>query len=382
MKKYATFAFISFTILSLLSWGYKGHRAIALIAQNHLTPKAKTAIADLLNGESIEDASTWADELRSDPTYRNTSSWHFLNLPSGLTYKAFTTNIESQKGDNLYVALNRSIHVLSHDTNPIETRREALKFIIHLVGDAHQPMHVAGAADKGGNTVQVRFDNKGTNLHTLWDSRLIDHEGLSDVEMSIDYDKATTEQIKQWQSDIIMKWLWESYQASSKIYATTSTGDKLGDDYYKTNIRIIQGRVQKAGIRLAGLLNELLKDYKPTTVSNPYPPNVVSADGTYAETAGIKHIKTKDVGRFIGSDVIVVDTVYSVKDMGSFVLVNLGAEYPNQIATVVLRGDARTYMNSIQGKPVSFIGRVVEYKGKPQIEVRSLNAMYFPGLRD
>ncbi len=382
MKKNLSLVFISLTILSLLSWGYKGHRAIALIAQNHLTPKAKAAVADLLNGESFEDASTWADELRSDPKYRNTSSWHFLNLPSGLTYKAFATNIESQTGDNLYVALNRSIHVLTNENNAIEMRREALKFIIHLVGDAHQPMHVAGAADKGGNTIQVRFDNKGTNLHTLWDSRLIDHEGLTDVEMSIDYDKATPAQIKQWQSDNMMQWLWESYQLSSTIYATTNTGSKLGDEYYKSNIKEVQQRVQLAGIRLAGLLNELLKDYKPSTVPNPYPPTVVSKDGTYAETAGIKHIKTKDVARFIGSDVIVFDTVYSVKDMGSFVLVNLGADYPNQIATVVLRGDARTYKTSITGKAVSFIGKVVNYKGKPQIEVRSPNALYFPGLKD
>lgn len=375
MKKYFLLPIISLTILSLLSWGYKGHRAVALIAQNHLTIQSKGAIADLLNGKSIEDASTWADDIKSNPKYRNTSSWHFLNLPSGLRYKRFENAIVLQTNDNLYSALVKAQATLKQPDATKAEKQEALKFLIHLVGDAHQPMHISRAEDKGGNAIQVRFDNKGTNLHTLWDSKLLDHEGLTDVEMSIDYDKATPAQIKQWQSDDLMKWLWESYQVSSKIYTGVSPGSKLDEDYYKTNMKTVQERVQVAGIRLAGLLNELLKDYKPSADSYLDPKVVVSKDGLYADIGGVKAIKTHDAIKFVGSAVVLSDKVYSVRDMGSFVLVNLGGEYPNQLLTVVLRSEARQLKNSLTGKTITVVGTVTDYNGKPQIEVKDLMAV-------
>ena len=130
--------------------------------------------------------------------------------------------------------------------------------MIHLVGDAHQPMHVSRKEDKGGNTIQVRFDNKGTNLHSLWDSKLIDHEGLSEQDIARNYDVATLAQIKQWQADSPMEWLWESYQISSELYGLAKPGQAIDEAYYQKYIQVTHKPIDQAGIRLAGELNKCL----------------------------------------------------------------------------------------------------------------------------
>lgn len=106
--------------------------------------------------------------------------------------------------------------------------------------------------DKGGNTIQVRFDGKGTNLHGLWDSKLVDHEGLSETDIAKTYDTATPAQIRQWQNDSPMEWIWESYQLSSELYANTKPGQEIDEAYYQKYIPVIHKRIDQAAIRLAG----------------------------------------------------------------------------------------------------------------------------------
>jgi len=121
-------------------------------------------------------------------------------------------------------------------------------------------MHISRKEDKGGNTIQVQFDGKGTNLHALWDSKLIDHEGLSEADIAKTYDTATPAQIKQWQSDSPMEWIWESYQISSELYAQVKPGEDINDAYYQKYIPVIRKRIDQAGIRLAGELNKLFNN--------------------------------------------------------------------------------------------------------------------------
>ena len=132
---------------------------------------------------------------------------HFINAPLGLSYDQFSDSIKAQGEHNVYSAILTYEGVIKSPITTKEEKAEALKFIVHFVGDAHQPMHVSRKEDKGGNAIQVQFDGKGTNLHSLWDSGLINKQGLPFDQMAKEYDSATTSEIKKWQSDPMMQWM-------------------------------------------------------------------------------------------------------------------------------------------------------------------------------
>ncbi|GAA4325944.1 hypothetical protein GCM10023149_28500 [Mucilaginibacter gynuensis] len=357
MKKFFSICLILLSVV-LISWGFKAHRVIATIAQKHLTSNTAYVVSAYLKGESMADVATWADENKN----KATTPWHFLNLPLGLTHEDFVKAVQ-QSDNNTYTALLKTEATLKDKTVNPEQKNEALKYLIHLVGDAHQPMHISRKEDKGGNTIQVRFDNKGTNLHALWDSRLIDHEGLSETAMIKAYDLATPAQIQQWQSDSPMEWLWESYQLSSELYAQTKAGQQIDEAYYQRSIIIVRKRMDQAAIRLAGELNKLFNDeqLKITNVTLVPPPPV---------SAGVASlVKLEEIKNAIGKTIRTEGKVYSSKDIGSMVLVNLGAAYPNQLLTVVLKGKAKELGTQLENKSITVEGEVTNYKGKPQIVI-------------
>ena len=266
MKKYLSLS-LSVVAISLISWGTAGHRTVARIAENHLSNKAKVSIQQFLGGVSLVDISNYADEIKADPRYRYTSPWHYVNLPLGLSFSEFSRQAQSLRKPNAYSALLRCENVLKSKSLTKEQKVFALKLMVHLVGDMHQPMHISRAEDKGGNTTQVRFDGKGTNLHALWDSGLIGYQNLSYIEMAKNYDTATSKQIKQWQNDDVLKWLFESYQISSQLYAEINENNKLDEYYYNKYIPIVEQRIEKGGIRLAGLLNDIFKNASDSSYS-------------------------------------------------------------------------------------------------------------------
>lgn len=359
--------------LFLISWGFKGHQAVATIAENHLTPQAKAAVKDLLGSQSLSDVATWADEVRNEPTFKETAGWHFVDLPLGLTFEEFGKEVRAQGEDNVYGAMMKMRSILTSNTASKTQKVEALKFLVHFVGDAHQPMHVSRKEDKGGNTIQVRFDNQGTNLHSLWDSKLIDHQGLSVLEMSKQYDKATPAEIKQWQADQPMKWLWESYQITTKLYAEIEKNNSLDEDYYKTHIGMIQQRIDQGGIRLAGILNDIYSGDKIFASARPVP--VLPEEAPKALVGESKVIDVKDAAQHLNETVTVTTKVYSTRDVGSMLLVNVGAAYPDSPLTVVLRGEAKSL--TVEGKTITVTGQVVDYKGKPEIVVTDKSQVKF-----
>ena len=158
------------------AWGRLGHRVIAKLAEKKLNPKAKAAIAKLLDeGESIADASTWADENRG--RLPRTAPWHYVDVPlDEPRYDSRFSAEVAQKG-----CIVDKIHefqtTLKDPTRSAEDRRFALRFLIHCIEDLHQPLHVGDNHDKGGNRTQVRFYNRGTNMHRLWDSDMIERAG-------------------------------------------------------------------------------------------------------------------------------------------------------------------------------------------------------------
>lgn len=246
--------------LTLLSWGYVGHQTVARIAENHLTPQAKSAVHALLGSESIVEVASWADEVRNDPEYKATASWHFLNLPLGLDRAGFEKAVKAQSRENVYSAILAQEQIIKDKASTTAQKAIALKFLVHFIGDAHQPMHISRAEDKGGNMIQVQYGGKGTNLHSLWDSRLIDQQGLGYSDLASKADQATPATLKQGQNADPLVWVWESYQISSRLYPEVEKSNKLGEDYYTSHIGVVNERLELAGLRLAGVLNALFKN--------------------------------------------------------------------------------------------------------------------------
>ena len=259
-KYLLSFAFIIVSLV-LVSWGKTGHRTIGKIAGNHLTPKAQAAVQELLGNESLADVSSWADEVRGQEAYRKTGAWHFLNLPLGLNYAGFQKQVLNMTDENVYSALLQTEKTLKDPGATKENKLEALKFVVHFVGDLHQPMHISRAEDKGGNTIQLNYEDKGTNLHSLWDTKMLEQQGLSYEQLAVKYDNVPAKTIRQWQKDPLIKWVWESYEISSKLYAEVDqmSSRKIGEAYYQQHLPTMEVRIRQAGIRLAGVLNEIYK---------------------------------------------------------------------------------------------------------------------------
>jgi hypothetical protein len=344
MKKYSWHMLALGGVLVLASWGFKGHRAVATIAEKHLTPHTAEAARAYLDGQSLAEVSTWADEHRSSET----APWHFLNLPLGLDHAQFVAFVKASDA-NVYTAILKAEAQLKDPALSADQKKLALTYLIHLVGDAHQPMHISRKEDKGGNTIQLRFEDKGTNLHSLWDSKLIDHEGLSETDIVKNYDTATPAEVKQWQSDDPMEWIWESYQLSSGLYAEVKPGQAIDEAYYQKYIPVVCKRIDQAGIRLAGELNRLL------------------GNASLPEVAAAAPVDLKDISNYVGKKVTVTGKIYSLKDIGSMVLANMGAAYPHQLLTLALKGEAKPL--ALEDKTVTVTGQVIDYKGKPEIIV-------------
>ena len=160
--------------LPALAWGPNGHRIVGEIAENHLTDAARKGIAELVGRASLAQISTWADEIKSDPAWRHASPWHYINVPPGQTLDKAR---RSPRGD-VVEAIKRFEGVLRDRGAGRKERVDALRFLVHLVGDVHQPLHAGYGSDRGGNDIRVRWFGESTDLHTVWDEHLVEHQRL------------------------------------------------------------------------------------------------------------------------------------------------------------------------------------------------------------
>ena len=259
MKKSFISILIICVTITLISWGVVGHRAIGKIAENHLNKKAQREVKLLLGSESLAMVSTYPDEVRSYEKYKYTAPWHYVNLPHGLSYEQFSTQLKAIDKDNIYKALLDCSAVLK---NPAKTKEEkvfALKFIVHMVGDLHQPMHTGRSEDSGGNDIKIKLMRRESNLHGLWDSGLIDYAGMSYTELATACDTLKKAEVKQYQKDDIVKWAYESYQISQQLYQEAAQSPDFDYNYYPKHADIVKKRLAQAGVRLAGLLNGIYK---------------------------------------------------------------------------------------------------------------------------
>jgi hypothetical protein len=235
-------------------WGQTGHRTTGAIAEKYLTNKAKRAIADLLDGQSLAFTSTYADEIKSDDAYRSYGTWHYLNVPFDSTYEEHEHN---DRGD-IIQGIDKCIEVIKSKSSTKADKVFHLKLLVHFIGDLHQPMHVGISQDKGGNDFQVQWYNDGSNLHSVWDTRMIESYGMSYSELARNMPELTKKERLAMAAGSHRDWMKDSRVVVKNIYAHTEVGEKLGYRYMYDYFGTVRSQLQKGGVRLAALLNELL----------------------------------------------------------------------------------------------------------------------------
>ncbi len=251
MKHFLIFCLSILITTFSFAWGPTGHRAVGLIAQKHLSAKAKKNLAKVLGQESLAEVANWMDEIRSDSTYKDMADWHWVTVETGKTYDQSTKN---PKGD-VIATLERIISELKKHTLDKKTEMEYVKMLVHLVGDIHQPLHVGCCDDQGGNKVKVKWFRNESNLHRVWDSDMIDDTKLSYSELVEFLDKSDATTMMAWQKNSVRDWADESMGLRKTVY---EIGDgNLGYKYSFKNLPIAKKRVLQAGVRLAGILNEI-----------------------------------------------------------------------------------------------------------------------------
>lgn len=256
------------------AWGKTGHRVVAAIADTQLSGLARAHIKEILGGaESLDEAANWPDEMRSDPApfWQKTSTpWHYVTL-NGIIY-----DHAPPEGDALQ-ALSHFRDVLRDPKASLADKQLALRFIVHLVGDLHQPLHVGKCCDKGGNDVMVKWFGKPTNLHAVWDSQLVDDEQLSFTELAAKLERHTSDQevIDWWDIDP-RDWISESAEIRDTLYpppakkpakGKRSKGPQLPELSYSYVYKfssVMERRLKQAGIRLAAYLNDVYAGPQPT----------------------------------------------------------------------------------------------------------------------
>ncbi len=254
------FFIILFSVLLLIPnghtneamWGQNGHRIVGDIAANYLTPEAREAVDSILGPTSMAIASTWMDRIKSDPAYDHTHDWHWVTIPNNKTY----AETEKNPNGDLINSLRTIIHELKSQSLSAEEETKKLKMLIHLMGDIHQPLHVGNGKDRGGNETKVEWFYDESNLHRVWDTEMIDDTKLSYTEFSTAINHPTEEQINKWQDSKVIDWARESKQLRDQVYDLPED-HQIGYEYQYKNRDLLDRRLLKAGVRLAGVLNEI-----------------------------------------------------------------------------------------------------------------------------
>ena len=256
MKK-LTIIFVLYVLIlpnDVFSWGKTGHRVVGYIAYQHLNKKARKAVKRVLGNESLAMVGNYMDFIRSDRKYRFAASWHYVNIPDGKRYQ----DIEPNPTGDVISTIERLRKELKTGTFSTKGEAFALKCLVHLVGDIHQPMHAGRASDRGGNDVKLRWFDEETNLHRVWDENLIEFQQLSFTEFGDHINHVSKAQIADGQDSDAVDWAHESQDLREACYNLPESG-RISFRYNFDHIATVERRLLQAGIRLAGLLNEIYK---------------------------------------------------------------------------------------------------------------------------
>ncbi|MCX7515021.1 S1/P1 nuclease [Frateuria hangzhouensis] len=242
------------------AWGPEGHRIVAELAQRHLSPAAEAQVERLLAPEHtrrLADIATWADDIQDDPAqkalWKATRRQHYINFRDRTC--GYQPPRDCPDGRCVIGGLAHYAAVLADRSQSEAARREALKFVVHFVGDEHQPLHAGYRPDKGGNTFQVRFEGKGSNLHRVWDSGMLRTRALDWQDYAQRLDARGPVALPPASDTPYVAWAQESCRLSRDIYPD---GHAIDAGYVEAELPLAERRLREAGRRLAELLNRTL----------------------------------------------------------------------------------------------------------------------------
>lgn len=253
-------AFLSLVPIPALAWGAQGHEIVATIALEELSPQARVQVARLLGDPAmlIHEAS-WADEIRDQRP--ETGRWHYVDIP--LNAPGYLAARDCARGDCVVAQIGVAQRILTNPKQPAAARKDALRFLIHLMADIHQPLHAVDNDDRGGNQVRVYLRGDRTNLHQLWDSRVVAALGHDSAQIARDIRRGTSPaQRRSWQSGSAAAWASETHAvARAEIYPPLGgrRSLRLSPTYVRDEMPVTRRQLARAGVRLAWLLNASLK---------------------------------------------------------------------------------------------------------------------------
>lgn len=359
MKRLLLLAVLTLTTTNLFAWGHNGHSLVAEVAFNHMNTKTKQTVLQYLDGMSIEDAANWMDMMRSDKNYNYMKPYHYIDFERG-------ADVTELSGDNIINVLNKTLkdldNIKSLSNDEIKTR---LLYLFHLVGDLHMPLHVGYKDDKGGNTVKVSFYGRDTNLHTLWDTDIIEYKNvtLADLMKMNAYKPSELAAIQQID---VTAWAKDSRKYLKNAYKLNDA--KISDIYVDANLPVIKLQILKAGLRLASVLEHYFNNIQYIGTSTVNAPKEVESSEPVTE------IDVNKAADYIGKRESICSKVYSTKvlDSNGMTLLNVGGEYPNSPLTVVIYANKLKNYSFVpadyyKGKNICITGKIELYKGKPEI---------------
>ncbi|MFI3303456.1 MAG: S1/P1 nuclease [Rikenellaceae bacterium] len=252
---------ITFLLLTLLmavnnsyGWGKRGHDVVCYIAECNLSPEALENVTDLLDGYSMVYFSSWLDSASNTSEYKHTKTWHYMNMEK----RDRVATMERVKEGDVLSASEISIATLRNNKSSREEKSVALKMLIHLIGDMHQPMHIGRLGDQGGNKIPVVYFVDSTTLHSAWDYNIVmgAHE-WSYTEWQQQLDRLSDEQEAIVVSGDMADWVEQTQGVAQEIYRDTPAETRIFYDYMVKYTPIVEQQLLYAGVRLAHILNDI-----------------------------------------------------------------------------------------------------------------------------
>jgi hypothetical protein len=260
MRKFVVVAVIA-GCLPTFAWGPEGHSLVARIADAQLTPAARARVAAILGpGSSMASVASWPDQIRG--ARAATAPWHYIDIPIDQPHLDMAR--DCPKGDCVLAKIEEFRKALNDAAIAPATLREDLMFLIHFIGDMHQPLHCSDNKDKGGNGVRVEFAGRQSNLHSLWDSGLLGRMGTEE-QLFGPLSKESARRARKWSKGTVEDWAEQSHKAAQKtVYGRlpkVAAGATVPIDaaYEKMADPLIRGQIERAGARLAAVLNAALR---------------------------------------------------------------------------------------------------------------------------
>ena len=352
-----------------MAWGKTGHHLVAEIAFHYLDDKTKAQVKHYLGKMSIDDAATWMDDIKSDNFYDYMKPWHYVDIEKGQKF-------HNSPEKNAVVILNSAIKLLEKKENMKDAKiKEYLMIIFHLVGDIHQPLHTGYPGDKGGNSISISSPIFNGNLHTFWDSRMLESKDVTMEDCLKQYDSYTKEEIQNIQKIDVLKWMNQSRSLLDGVYDFKD--GNIDQAYIDKNVIVIEKQLLIAGLRLAAVMNDIFNTDHSNVAASTIETTSIPEPVVESKPAEIITIKIEDATNHIGERVKICTKIYGTKyneNSKAPTLLDAGADYPNNPLTLVIWTDKRANFKNppevfYKGKNICVTGKLELYKGKAEMIV-------------